>query len=197
MGRVRAFDTGTAVRAARDVFWAWGFDGASLPELEQATGLNRSSIYHAFGSKRGLFDAAVESYLNEIVRPRLRPLTAPDVAPQALERYLAGLRDALLNAGTQPAASGCLLINAACSTMAADETVALTIASYHAELGAALTAGVRAALPHLPAEEQARLGNTCTALVVSAFTLVRVDRQEAARQLDVALALVTSHVVGG
>lgn len=191
MGRVQMFDTDQAVRAARGVFWERGFDGASLPELEQATGLSRSSIYHAFGSKRGLFDAAVDSYLGEIIRPRLRPLTESDVAPQVLERYLTGLRDALLTAGTHPATSGCLLLNAACSPMAGDETVARSIAAYHAELSAGLSAGVRALLPDLPAEDQAALGNTCTALVISAFTLVRVDPDESAHQLDVALALLT------
>ena len=75
MGRNRTFDTQEAVRAARSVFWSNGFGGASLPDLEQATGLNRSSLYHAFGSKRGLFDAAVDSYLEEVIRPRLRILT--------------------------------------------------------------------------------------------------------------------------
>ncbi|MDD0859753.1 TetR/AcrR family transcriptional regulator [Arthrobacter alpinus] len=51
--------------------------GGFLPDLERATGLSRSSIYHAFGSKRGLFDAAVASYLSEIIRPRLQPLDSP------------------------------------------------------------------------------------------------------------------------
>ena len=69
------------MRAARTVFWEHGFEAASLPALERATGLNRSSIYHGFGSKRGLFDAAVASYLDEVVRPRLRPLVQDDVAP--------------------------------------------------------------------------------------------------------------------
>lgn len=103
MGRTQAFDTTEVIRAARDVFWEQGFEGAPLPELERATGLSRSSIYHAFGSKRGLFDAAVESYLDEVIRPRLAPLKAADVAAGALETYLTGLRAALLNAGSLPA----------------------------------------------------------------------------------------------
>ena len=73
MGRTQTFDTTEVVRSARRVFWEHCFENASIVELEQATGLNRSSIYYAFGSKRGLFDAAVESYLDEIIRPRLQP----------------------------------------------------------------------------------------------------------------------------
>ena len=60
MGRPQTFETDEVVRAARGVFWRDGYESASLPDLEQATGLSRSSIYHAFGSKRGLFDAAVD-----------------------------------------------------------------------------------------------------------------------------------------
>ena len=49
MGRTQTFDTNEVVRAARAVFWEHGYESAALPELEKATGLSRSSIYHAFG----------------------------------------------------------------------------------------------------------------------------------------------------
>ena len=74
MARPRSFDTATAVRAARQVFWTRVSEATSLPDLEAATGLRRSSLYQAFGSKRGLFDAAVASYLDEVVRPLLAGL---------------------------------------------------------------------------------------------------------------------------
>ena len=61
MGRTRTFDESDATRSALGVFWDQGFDGTAVPDLEEATGLSRSSIYHAFGSKRGLFDAAVSA----------------------------------------------------------------------------------------------------------------------------------------
>ena len=81
MGRQSAFVREDAVRSARDVFWSEGYEGASMASLQRATGLNPSSIYHAFGSKRGLFDAAIEDYLECVVRPGLAPLRAPEVAP--------------------------------------------------------------------------------------------------------------------
>lgn len=190
MGRAQTFNTDDAVRAARAVFWERGYESASLPELEHATGLSRSSIYHAFGSKRGLFDAAVASYLDEVVRPRLKPLTGPDVAPDTLMAYLDGLRAALLRAGTLPATSGCLLVNAANAPISRDDTVAQTIDVYAAELRAALTAGVAAALPHLPAPDQATLAEACTGLVVASLALVRVNPTEAVRSLDAARTLV-------
>jgi TetR/AcrR family transcriptional regulator, transcriptional repressor for nem operon len=196
MGRTQTFDTAEAVRAARSVFWEHGYEGAALPELEQATGLSRSSIYHAFGSKRGLFDAAVESYLDEVIRPRLAPLTGATVAPDALERYLRGLREALLREGTLAASNGCLLLNAAATPIAQDTSVAQIIAGYWAEMHDALHAGVCARVPELGSVEQSLLAEACTGLVVSAFTLVRVAPQEAARCLDVAWALVVSRAGG-
>jgi len=190
MGRTRSFDTAAAVRAARGVFWAHGYEQASLPALQEATGLNASSIYHAFGSKRGLFDAAVQSYLDEVARPRLSPLTAEVVRPDAIVEYLAGLRDALARRGTLPGDHGCLLVNAGCAPVAEDPDVARTVGEYVAELRAALARGVDASLPDLDAAARTALVDACAGLVVAAFDLVRVDPAQSARSLDAAIALI-------
>lgn len=192
MGRTQSFDTDEVVRAARAVFWANGYEGAALPELEKATGLRRSSIYHAFGSKRGLFGAAVTSYLDEVVRPRLAPLATDPVSPAALEDYLTGLRAALLRTETLPGRSGCLLVNSAGAPIGQDDEVARVVADYRAELRAALGNGVRARLPRLTGTEQDTLADACTGLVVAAFALVRVDPAQAAGSLDTARALIAS-----
>lgn len=192
MGRVQTFHTVEAVRAARAVFWEHGYEGASIPALEAATGLRRSSIYHAFGSKRGLFDAAVENYLDEVVRPRLRPLTAERVEPDAIVDYLRGLHGALKRAGSFASENGCLLINAAGAPIAHDPTVRETVAGYRAELHSAISAGLRAHLPGLQADRCDRLADTCTGLVVSAFVLTRVDNPGALNSLDAALDLISA-----
>lgn len=194
MGRNQTFDTAAAVRAARAVFWARGYEATALPDLERATGLSRSSIYHAFASKRGLFDAAVDSYLDEVVRPRLRPLAGDDVTPDALDHYLTGLRDALLRGDTLPATSGCLLVNSANAPIGQDDGVAAVVEAYAAELRTAMAAGVRARLPHLADDATQTLSDVCAGLVISAFALVRVDRAEAARSLDTARAVLASAV---
>ena len=54
MARTQGFERDAVVRAARTVFWRRGFEDTAVPDLEEATGLSRSSIYNAFGSKRGL-----------------------------------------------------------------------------------------------------------------------------------------------
>lgn len=190
MGRTQMFNTADAVRAARAVFWEEGFEQAALPELERVTGLSRSSIYHAFGSKRGLFDAAVESYLDEVIRPRLAPLTASEVTPTALDTYIASLRSVLLGAGRFPASSGCLLVNAATAPIGRDESVARIIDNYRAELRAALACGVAARLPHLDDESGDVFVDTITGLVISALAFVRISPLQAAGFLDAASGML-------
>lgn len=193
MARTRAFDRAEAVRAALGVFWRTGYEAASIPELERETGLSRSSIYNTFGSKRGLFDAAVQYYLDEIVRPRLRPLLAADAAPDAIVEYLTGLRAALLRPDSLPAIGGCLLISAAGSPIANDPVVADTITAYRSELRSALHRGVVAHAPVITPEDADRLADACTGQVIAAFALVRVSPAESAQALTTALGLVTSH----
>jgi AcrR family transcriptional regulator len=194
MGRPQTFDTPEVVRAARAVFWERGYEDASLPALEASTGLHRSSLYHAFGSKRGLFDAAVSSYLDEVIRPRLHPLLEPQVAPDAIVDYLCGLRDALTRPGSQAARSGCLLVNAAGAPIARDRTVADVVARYRSELHAALRAGIAARLPRLgPAECDTR-ATVVTALVLAAMTLARIDSAQAGATLDAAIELLEREV---
>ena len=189
MTRTAAFDRETVIRAARDVFWREGYAETALPTLEKATGLNRSSIYNSFGSKRGLFDAAVNNYLDEVVRPRLRPLTQESVEPTALSDYLSGLSKACEKLESAP---GCLLVNATGTTLAHAPEVCRVITNYLEELRSAVTAGVRAAKPHLDSPDQSRLVDAITAMTISSFTLVRIDRSQAIRTLDTARKLLTA-----
>src|SRR5688572_30677833 len=61
-GRPRKFDPDRALDRALDVFWRKGYEGASLPELTRAMGINRPSMYAAFGNKRALFRKALTRY---------------------------------------------------------------------------------------------------------------------------------------
>ena len=73
MPRSKDFDPTNAVDDSLEVFWKWGYNAASMEHLAAATGLSRSSIYSEFGSKRGLFDKALERYI-EIFIATMQPL---------------------------------------------------------------------------------------------------------------------------
>jgi Transcriptional regulator len=51
-----------ALDRALEVFWARGYEGATLPELTRAMGINRPSLYAAFGNKEQLFRKALDRY---------------------------------------------------------------------------------------------------------------------------------------
>lgn len=192
MARTQAFDRDTVVRAARGVFWRTGYEGAAIPALEEATGLNRSSIYNAFGSKRGLFDAAVQSYLDEVIRPRLRPLREEPASPDAIVAYLDGLRDAFADAGSMVGQGGCLLVNTATAPLAQDAEVARVIADYRDELREAIGAGVAAFLGRDAHDDGAVVAETITGLTIAAFALARVAPEQAGVMLDTARGMLAS-----
>jgi AcrR family transcriptional regulator len=62
MGRPRAFREQDALDAAMRIFWEKGYEGASLDDLTEAMGINRSSLYATFGDKQALFQKAIERY---------------------------------------------------------------------------------------------------------------------------------------
>lgn len=59
-GRPRQYDPETALQAARDVFWTKGYAATSLDDLAEATGMNRPSLYAAFGDKHAIYIAALK-----------------------------------------------------------------------------------------------------------------------------------------
>ncbi|MEL7527580.1 MAG: TetR/AcrR family transcriptional regulator [Pseudomonadota bacterium] len=62
IGRPRSFDSRQALTAAMNVFWAKGYDGASLKDLTGAMGISGPSMYAAFGDKRELFLKTIDLY---------------------------------------------------------------------------------------------------------------------------------------
>ncbi len=59
-GRPRAYDPTEALKAARDVFWLKGYAATSLDDIVGATGMNRPSLYAAFGDKEAIYLAALK-----------------------------------------------------------------------------------------------------------------------------------------
>jgi TetR/AcrR family transcriptional repressor of nem operon len=143
MGRMRAFDEATAVRAARDVFWEHGYASTSLAQLQAATRLSRSSLYGTFGSKRGLFEAVTHNYLEEVVIPLLEPLEAPGSGQREIVAYFRALSDFVISPSRPAAIRGCLILNTMVELNALDDGAAAMVQRYldrvHAALFVALT----------------------------------------------------------
>src|ERR1700675_3458801 len=63
MGRPRKFSREGVLQKALPVFWKYGFARTTLPDLERATGVNKSGLYSEFESKEELFLACLRYYL--------------------------------------------------------------------------------------------------------------------------------------
>ncbi len=66
MARPREFDESEVLGRALETFWSKGYDGTSIEDLVQVTGLGRASLYGAFGSKEQLFSRVLDHYLDQI-----------------------------------------------------------------------------------------------------------------------------------
>jgi TetR/AcrR family transcriptional regulator, transcriptional repressor for nem operon len=84
-------------------------DRSSIGDLEVRTGLDRSSIYHAFGNKHTLFEAALRCYVEENIDARLGGMRQADASLASVVTFFAGMAQAF---STEPrAARGCLIVN--------------------------------------------------------------------------------------
>ncbi len=110
MARHKEFDHDQVLDQAMRVFWRQGYEATSVEDLVAATGINRASMYNTFGDKRGLFLAAVDHYLAQVIAERLAILLDPKSAKQAIRRYFEGVLSFSLGEGRR---LGCLLTNSA------------------------------------------------------------------------------------
>ncbi len=138
MSGMKQFDEAAAVLSAAHAFWQKGFAGTSLSDLESATGLGRSSLYNAFGSKEALYERALETYADVYARPILKALDAPDLR-EAIGEFFSLAVQALLDPTTPP---GCLAAMACLETGGSDGPGA----KFTAFQLKVITSGLRAAL---------------------------------------------------
>jgi len=108
MPRPRTITDEQLLDTAMQLFWRHGFASTGIRELEQGLGLKAPSLYHRFGSKEALFQAALARYLERIVGARVRRYLQADPP-------LAGLRaffDTTYNyVDAQHPPLACLLVN--------------------------------------------------------------------------------------
>ena len=85
-GRPRNYDPELALRQALEAFWTHGYSGTSLDDLGAAMGMNRPSLYAAFGDKRALYLKALESYWDQALAAMRALLSRDEPLAQALMR---------------------------------------------------------------------------------------------------------------
>ncbi|GGS81880.1 TetR/AcrR family transcriptional regulator [Nonomuraea spiralis] len=84
MGRPRGFDEVTVIRAAAELFSTRSYDGISMDDLVTHLGVHRNSLYKTFGSKRGLYQAALRWSLEHDIAPLIDQVAGAGDLDQAL-----------------------------------------------------------------------------------------------------------------
>src|SRR6185369_3265095 len=110
-GRPRGFDAAEALDKALHVFWQKGYEGTSLSDLTEAMGINRPSLYAAFGNKEALFRKSLDRYHDGPASYFDEALNQPKARAVA-QRLLKSAAD-LLTDPRNP--SGCLIVQGALS----------------------------------------------------------------------------------
>lgn len=120
-GRPPSFDRDEALAAAMNVFWAKGYEGATLEDLLEAMGgITAPSLYNAFGSKEELFKEAVNLYLSTIASKAVEAL---ENAPSARAGVESMLRTAIETFCRPGGPRGCMVASSAAKCARGNEGV--------------------------------------------------------------------------
>lgn len=150
MARPSEFDRDEVLHRAMEVFWCQGFEATGMPELVEAMGIGRQSLYNSFESKRGLFLEALQVYQAERAKSLQKVLADAPSPLRGIETLLLSIATATGLARTR----GCMSVNTAAEIGLNDDEVAAILRKggqqSKADLAAAMTQGK--ALGELPAD---------------------------------------------
>ncbi|MEU0037888.1 MULTISPECIES: TetR/AcrR family transcriptional regulator [unclassified Streptomyces] len=103
-----------------------GYDGTSIQDLVEATGVGRGSLYAAFGSKEGLYLAAMDRYRDRYALPLVEILRQGAPGRELLHDVLVAAIDDIVRDGSRRA---CLIVGAVVGRTAYDPQVTAHVQS--------------------------------------------------------------------
>ncbi|SDF18420.1 TetR/AcrR family transcriptional regulator [Chitinophaga filiformis] len=121
MPKAKQFDELEVLKKAEKVFNEKGYNGTSMDDLVQATGLSRSSIYDTFGDKHGLFLKTLENYQASQDKAMQQQFTKTD----SYKKKIRAVFDYMINdIVTDKTRKGCMMVNANMELNCVDKEVA-------------------------------------------------------------------------
>jgi AcrR family transcriptional regulator len=120
-GRPRAYEPDIALGKALDLFRKGGFAATSLDDLSTATGMNRPSLYGAFGDKRELYIKSYQRYRDDARAATTEIFRGQMPIRQRLARIYAIALDIYLSGDSGP--RGCFTVMTAASEAVADPDI--------------------------------------------------------------------------
>lgn len=137
MGRPREFDMNEALAAMMNVFWDKGYEGTSLSDLMEATGLQKGSIYKAFADKHDMFQQSLQYYVKQCHEDKRAVVAAADSPIEGVEEMLKKV--IAESCGKANEYRGCLAVNSMMDAQAHDEAVVSILKSTISSSEKALT----------------------------------------------------------
>jgi TetR/AcrR family transcriptional repressor of nem operon len=129
-GPDKQFDPEVALEKAMEVFWAQGYEAASLTELLECMKIGRKSLYDTFGNKRSLFLKALEHYAQTVLKSIREQLSAPGSPLANLEQVLQTMQTTHAASGSK----GCMIGTNIADFSTADEEMAAILRGYLKQL---------------------------------------------------------------
>lgn len=173
MARPRSFEPDAVLDAARDLFWARGYEGASLDDITAATGVNKPSLSAAFGDKASLFLAVLERYHAMLIAHARHSLGDPQgSARDAISKWFTGFLPVCSGAGGK---RGCLSVNSGVAPPG--DAAVQSIAAYNRQIEALLRKAIERgkAAGEFPREYDAK--GVARALLAALTGLMLLARQ--------------------
>ncbi|MFJ4246639.1 transcriptional regulator, TetR family [Pseudomonas helmanticensis] len=144
-GRPRAYDPQTALQQALGVFWNTGYSGASLDSIASAAGMNRPSLYAAFGDKHALYIKALDQYWATAHAAMQAALTDSSLSlAQALSGFYEGQLAIYFSGDGQP--RGCFAIGTATTEAVEDPEIRNVLSARLSQLDADLEKRLQTAI---------------------------------------------------
>lgn len=127
-GRPRSFDPNDVLGAAGERFRTHGYAGTSLDDLVDATGLQRPSLYAAFGDKRAIYLAALDRTIERAGRGFDRLIAADLPLRDSLQTMFRTVIDGYLTGEAGP--SGCIMVSTSATSAVDDAEVRARLAAF-------------------------------------------------------------------
>jgi TetR/AcrR family transcriptional regulator, copper-responsive repressor len=153
LGRPREYDPDVALERAIEAFGEAGFSGTSLDDLSARTGMNRPSLYAAFGDKQSLYLKTLETYLEGRRKAITAALGTDRPLPEALRDLYEHMIDRFLLG--EGGARGCYMVGTAATEAVQNPKVREVMAQSLGELDEAFRAAFSAAQARGELGEQA------------------------------------------
>lgn len=178
MPRPKSYDPEHALMRAMELFWNNGFERTSLRELETHLGLNRVSLYGAFGDKKSLFLKSLQKYRQAVALPLLKPLGARD-GLYGIQRFFAQLT----NAPQAARQRGCLMVNTLISSNNIDHDIDSVLENHLQYVERRFARAVEAGLAHGTICKGTDIRSTAAMLTTLAHGTFVLNRTESGSRL--------------